>query len=89
MSTSVERITRFGVKIKKLPHAPDKKLRKQIMERDNYTCQICQKHMPDEVGLQIDRIIPISKGGKTVASNLRVLCNKCNGSKGAKLEDNA
>ena len=63
-----------------------KKLRKQIMERDNYTCQTCGKYMPDEVGLQIDHIIPVSKGGKTVASNLRVLCNKCNGSKGAKLQ---
>lgn len=59
-------------------------LRKRIMERDQYTCQNCGKYMPDEVGLHIDHIIPIAKGGKSVASNLRVLCSKCNGKKGAK-----
>lgn len=61
-----------------------KQLRKEIMERDHYTCQECGKYMPDEVGLHIDHIIPVSKGGKTVASNLRVLCSKCNGRKGAR-----
>lgn len=59
-------------------------LRKKIMERDHYTCQICKKYMPDEVGLHIDHIIPISKDGKSIPSNLRVLCSKCNGSKGSK-----
>ena len=53
-------------------------LRNKIKERDNYTCQICGKYMPDEVGLHIDHIIPISKGGKTVEQNLQVLCDKCN-----------
>lgn len=62
-------------------------LRKQIMERDNYTCQICGKYMPDEVGLQIDHIIPVSRGGKTLPSNLRVLCNKCNGHKGNRRDE--
>lgn len=57
-------------------------LRRQIMERDNYTCQICGKRMRDGVGLQIDHIIPVAKGGRTVPSNLQVLCSKCNGSKG-------
>ncbi|MBO6006635.1 MAG: HNH endonuclease, partial [Aeriscardovia sp.] len=61
------------------------KLRQEIMERDNYTCQICGKYMPDKVGLQIDHIIPIAKGGKTVPSNLQVLCSRCNGSKHDKL----
>lgn len=58
-----------------------KELRKKIMIRDHYTCQICGKYMPDEVGLHVDHIIPISKGGKTVLSNLQVLCSKCNGKK--------
>ena len=61
------------------------KLREQIKERDNYTCQMCGKEMFDEVGLHIDHIIPVSKGGKTVPSNLQVLCDKCNLSKRAKI----
>lgn len=62
-----------------------RKLREKIMVKDNYTCQICGKYMPDEVGLQVDHIIPVAKGGKTVESNLRVLCSKCNGRKSDKL----
>ena len=61
-----------------------KELRQQVIKRDNYTCQNCGKYMPDEVGLHVDHIIPISKGGKTVISNLQVLCSKCNGSKSNK-----
>lgn len=61
-----------------------RELREKIMKRDNYTCQLCGKYMPDEVGLQIDHIVPIAKGGKTVKSNLQVLCSKCNGSKSDK-----
>ena len=58
-----------------------KELRNQIALRDNFTCQKCGKYMPDGVGLHIDHIVPISKGGKSVISNLQVLCSKCNGSK--------
>lgn len=58
-----------------------KALRDEIAKRDNYTCQICEKYMPDCVGLHIDHIIPIKKGGKSVPSNLQVLCSKCNGRK--------
>lgn len=63
-----------------------KSLRDQIAFRDNYTCQICGKYMPDGVGLHVDHIIPIKSGGKSVPSNLRVLCSKCNGQKGSKIE---
>ena len=62
------------------------KLREMIKVRDNYTCQICGKYMPDEVGLHIDHVIPVSKGGKSVPENLRVLCSKCNGRKGNNFE---
>ena len=62
-----------------------KELKEKIKKRDNYTCQICGKYMPDEVGLHIDHKIPIVKGGKSVESNLWVLCDKCNLSKGKKI----
>ncbi len=62
-------------------------LREIIKKRDNFTCQECGKQMFDEVGLQIDHIIPIAKGGKTVPKNLRVLCSKCNGKKGSKITE--
>ncbi len=61
-----------------------KELRAQVAIRDNYTCQKCGKYMPDGVGLHIDHIVPISKGGKSIPSNLQVLCSKCNGSKSNK-----
>ena len=61
-----------------------KDLRNQVAVRDNFTCQRCGKYMPDGVGLHVDHIIPISKGGKSVISNLQVLCSKCNGSKSNK-----
>lgn len=73
--------TTFKYHAKKQRNLLTAKLREQIKIRDNYTCQRCGKYMPDGVGLHIDHIVPISKGGKTVASNLQVLCSKCNGHK--------
>lgn len=57
-------------------------LKQQVKIRDNYTCQCCGKYMPDEVGLHIDHIVPVSRGGKSIISNLQVLCDKCNLRKG-------
>lgn len=64
-------------------------LKEEIAVRDNYTCQLCGRKMPDGFGMQIDHIIPISKGGKTVRSNLQVLCYKCNLSKSNKTDESA
>lgn len=63
-----------------------KSLRDQIMHRDNFTCQKCGKYMPDKVGLHIDHIVPVSKGGKTVTSNLQVLCSVCNQRKSDRID---
>lgn len=63
------------------------KLREKIKERDNYTCQNCDLSVNDEPNLllEIDHIIPISKGGMSNEENLQTLCWKCNRSKGAKI----
>lgn len=49
-------------------------MRKQVYERDHYTCRKCGTG--DD--LTCDHIIPISKGGKTVLRNLQTLCGECN-----------
>ena len=63
------------------------KLREKIKERDGYTCQICGLSNKDEPNLllEIDHIIPLSKGGMTTEGNLQTLCWRCNRSKGAKI----
>lgn len=60
-------------------------LKEYIKRRDNYTCQQCGRYMPDSFGLEIDHIIPVSKGGKSIADNLQVLCSECNRRKSDKL----
>ena len=32
--------------------------------------------------MEIDHIIPMNKGGKSVVENLQILCRQCNGTKG-------
>lgn len=64
-------------------------LREHIKQRDNYTCKNCGLSTHDEPNLllEIDHIIPISKGGLTAKTNLQTLCWKCNRKKGAKTPD--
>jgi len=57
-------------------------LRYQILQRDGFRCQICGRSQEDGVILHIDHIKPVSKGGKTEPSKLRVLCADCNLGKG-------
>lgn len=62
-------------------------LREKIKERDNYKCCSCRLGIVDEPNLllEIDHIIPLSKGGMTTYDNLQTLCWKCNRTKGAKI----
>lgn len=53
------------------------KLRLAILNRDKTTCQVCSRGM-GEVPLQIDHIIPFSRGGKTTPFNLQTVCRQCN-----------
>lgn len=57
-------------------------IRKQIFERNGFTCQICGAGTGDDapcepgkkVRFQIDHIVPISQGGTDKESNLRTTC---------------
>lgn len=61
------------------------KLRTKIKDRDNYTCKSCSLSVYDEphLLLEIDHILPISRGGLTEENNLQTLCWKCNRTKGS------
>lgn len=60
-------------------------LRYRILKRDNFKCQICGSTQADGVKLEVDHIIPVSKGGKTEPDNLQTLCDRCNRGKSNKL----
>ena len=59
-------------------------LRQVIFARDNYTCQYCGCS-GDETELEIEHIIPISKGGNNDIRNLCTACKNCNRKKGARI----
>ena len=63
------------------------KLREFIKHRDNYTCCQCgnSTYAEPNLLLEIDHIIPVSKGGLTEKNNLQTLCWKCNRSKSNKI----
>ena len=53
-------------------------LRYAVLKRDQFRCQICGASAADGARLEVDHIMPISKGGKTEKDNLRTLCERCN-----------
>lgn len=50
------------------------------MKRDNFKCGICGAvpAINSDIELQVDHIIPWSKGGETTFDNLQTLCSRCN-----------
>lgn len=54
------------------------KLKKQILERDDYQCVICGMGKKEGVELHIDHIKPKDLGGKATLENGQTLCSKHN-----------
>ena len=48
----------------------------------NYRCACCGVMDKSRIYFQVDHIISMNNGGKSVADNLQILCRQCNGSKG-------
>lgn len=63
------------------------RLRQFIKDRDRHACCQCGISVFAEphLLLEIDHIVPVSKGGLSVPENLQTLCWRCNRTKGAKL----
>lgn len=65
------------------------RLREFIKKRDNFTCCSCGNSIHEEPNLllEIDHIVPVSKGGYTIEENLQTLCWKCNRAKSNKMQN--
>ena len=62
-------------------------LRYTVLSRDKFCCVLCGKSRNDGIKLEVDHIIPVSKGGKTELSNLQTLCERCNRGKSDRVSD--
>jgi len=63
----------------KIPYKEISLSRRNLLHRDNYTCQYCSDRRHD---LTIDHIIPKSRGGTDTWDNVVAACLKCNVKKG-------
>jgi len=70
--TYVDRLAR-----KRIPDA----LRSEVLLRDGARCRRCRMTL----NLEVDHIVPVSKGGRTEEPNLQTLCRRCNRRKWKKL----
>jgi hypothetical protein len=64
------------------------RLRNSIKARDNHTCQYCSVSLAAEphLLLEVDHIVPLSRGGMSTPDNLQTLCWRCNRSKSNKMQ---
>ena len=62
--------------------------RKNILVRDRYTCQYCQRILPSSE-LTLDHVIPRSRAGETTWENLVTCCHGCNNRKGNRTPEEA
>lgn len=67
----------------KRPGASVRFSRQNIYARDKYCCQYCGRKFPVE-DLSYDHVIPKSRGGKTVWTNIVTACMRCNRKKGGR-----
>jgi 5-methylcytosine-specific restriction endonuclease McrA len=52
-------------------------IRQRVLERDQFNCTKCGTNLIGKWDREVHHIIPLSRGGKTVMSNLITLCGKC------------
>lgn len=60
--------------------AVSKRLRFEVLKRDDHTCRYCGAKAPD-VTLTVDHVTPVALGGTDDASNLVAACRSCNSGK--------
>jgi 5-methylcytosine-specific restriction endonuclease McrA len=70
----------------KRPRPRVKLTKREILRRDNYTCQYCGQHVPY---LTVDHVVPRHLGGEQTWDNLTTACPACNHRKGGRTLEQA
>lgn len=65
-----------------------KRLRFEVLRRDNHACRYCGAAAP-EAKLTVDHVVPVALGGSDEPSNLVAACADCNSGKSATPADAA
>lgn len=66
--------------------AVSKRLRYEILRRDNHACRYCGRSAP-EVPLRVDHVTPVALGGGDEPTNLATSCHDCNSGKSSASPD--
>lgn len=71
------------------PRSMSLSLRYKVLSRDRFRCVACGRSpaKDSDVELHVDHIVPWSRGGRNIESNLRTLCSNCNLGKGATVNE--
>lgn len=59
----------------------ERKMRFQIISRDNFKCRVCGRGVKDGIILEIDHWNPKSNNGENNINNYVTMCRECNRSK--------
>ncbi len=70
------------------PRAIIRLTRRNVMLRDEHTCQYCTRHLPAR-DLNLDHVLPRCRGGPDSWENLVTSCRACNLKKGRRTPDEA
>jgi len=66
--------------------AVSKRLRYEILRRDNFTCRYCMTATPG-TPLRVDHVVPVALGGTDDPTNLVTSCEPCNSGKTSTVPD--
>lgn len=68
--------------------AVSKRLRYEVLRRDNHACRYCGASAPD-APLRVDHVTPVALGGSDAPANLVTACEPCNSGKTSSTPDAA
>lgn len=67
--------------------AVSRRLRFEILRRDQHCCRYCGEHASPQVKLTVDHVLPVALGGTDDPTNLAAACGPCNSGKAASNPD--